>query len=307
MAASDLEVKTETEVIKPKAFQKEIKKAVEGVKNSITKAITKVEDKLSKLAETVELIAENVNAAWKLAQANKEKIKVLQEQTRKLKTNNEYVNDKLMDLENRARRSNSRLKNVPETEDMEKVVEWMANLLPELGISKDSLNRIHRAGKLRNESNWPRDVIMRFGRYTHREQVFKALKNLDRLDKLLYNGKKVMVFEDLSLETIKRKMNLRAFTMVLQEKDMKNNWRMAPFALRMQYKGETLYAKDQQQMVALFKHVGLQLPKDFKGTPDLEENDLREEREQTQGWQKRKEKKTEKKSWDFRDRVKYKK
>ncbi|KAJ7317067.1 hypothetical protein JRQ81_003229 [Phrynocephalus forsythii] len=189
-------------------------------------------------------MAETINNTWEIAQANEQKIKALQEQTRKLEMHNKYVTDKLMDLENRVRWSNLRLKNVPESEDMDKVIEWMAKLLPDLGISKDSLDRIHRVGKQINEAAWPRDVVMCFGRYTQREQVFKALKALDRLDQLVYNGKKVMVYDDLSQETIKRKKNIRAFTKVLQEKDIKYNWRIAPFALIMQYKGETLIAKD---------------------------------------------------------------
>lgn len=284
MAASDSEGESDTEVMRFKDFQTEIKNAVEEAKCSITAAIIKVvDDKLNKLTETVGLMADSVNSMLKATQANEEKIKVLQKDNKEMEKHNKYFGDKLMDLENRARRSNLRLKNVPEAEDMDNIIEWMAKQLPELGISRDCIDRIHRVGNQTKGAAWPRDVVMCFGRYKQKEQVAKAFKVLDRRDQLRYNGKKVMVFEDLCSETIRRKKELRIFTKMLQENDFKYNWRIAPFALRVQYKEETLFAKDQQQMIALFKHVGLELPKDFKKNPDPEEGtDSRVEVEQAQ-------------------------
>lgn len=112
------------------------------------------------------------------------------------------LNSRLDDLENRHRRNNLRLVNLPETTEGTDAVKFLEEWLREVfGASLPSpviIERAHRIGRPPPaEQKYPRVLIMKFLNFCDRQRVMEAARKMKAVP---YGQHKVMFFPDFSVE-----------------------------------------------------------------------------------------------------------
>ena len=133
---------------------------------------------------------------------------------------------KLEDQENRSRRKNLRIKGLPEeVKDTElgEVLRGIFNTaLKREATAPMHFERVHRIQKFYNtQRDLPRDIIVRFLEYNQKELVSQTTRNSAIME---YKGIKLLLFSDLSAETLARKRALKPLTSHLQSKDIPYRW-----------------------------------------------------------------------------------
>lgn len=114
------------------------------------------------------------------------------------KTNIALLSDKIDTLEQSARINNLRIHGLPEEKENESVIDNVLNLfVAKLGVacSSDDINNAYRLGRLSNDVEEPRTVLVNFIRQTKRGEVLKAKSKL--------RNNSISVFEDLSKQRYK--------------------------------------------------------------------------------------------------------
>lgn len=115
--------------------------------------------------------------------------------------------EKLADMEDRSRRDNIRIVNLPEGVEASNLMSYISDSLPVwfpslIGV-KPEIMRAHRIGPSNNTGR-PRTVIMKLLRYTDRDRILRA----SRESPIKVNGKDIRFSADYSAFTINRR---RAF------------------------------------------------------------------------------------------------
>uniref|UniRef100_A0A3Q2DLE7 L1 transposable element RRM domain-containing protein n=1 Tax=Cyprinodon variegatus TaxID=28743 RepID=A0A3Q2DLE7_CYPVA len=123
--------------------------------------------------------------------------------------------EKLDDLENRGRRKNLKIINLPEkVEGDTPLVDFLQNMLPTLvGLPADhpplEIEQAHRALAPAPAPNKPpRSILVRFLRYPHREAVLNAAKKKRDIH---YGGSQLRFYPDLSAEVLRRRQDITDF------------------------------------------------------------------------------------------------
>lgn len=86
-------------------------------------------------------------------------------------------------------------------------------------IRFEGLHRIQKINK--SSGDFPRDVIARFHHYELKEQVSRSTRNSIPME---YMGAKLLIFTDLSPETLARRRALKPLTSHLQENNIIYRW-----------------------------------------------------------------------------------
>uniref|UniRef100_A0A087XW32 L1 transposable element RRM domain-containing protein n=1 Tax=Poecilia formosa TaxID=48698 RepID=A0A087XW32_POEFO len=121
---------------------------------------------------------------------------------------------KVDDLENRSRRRNLKIINLPEvTEGTTSLVDFLQSTLPALdGLSSNfpslEIERAHRAlAAVPDPGKPPRSVLVRFLRFSKREAVLRAaLKKRD----IRHGGSQLRFYPDLSSEVLRKRREFDA-------------------------------------------------------------------------------------------------
>lgn len=112
--------------------------------------------------------------------------------------------EKLADLEDRSRRDNVRIMNLPEGVEDVNLMSYISDSLPvwfpSLTGVKSEIMRVHRIGPP-NSTSRPRTVIMKMLRYTDRDQILRA----SRKSPVKVNGKDIRFSADYSAFTMNRR------------------------------------------------------------------------------------------------------
>lgn len=133
---------------------------------------------------------------------------------------------KLEDQENRSRRKNLRVRGLPETvkdAELEDVLwEVFIKALKREASMPLLFERFHRTQKMKKVAgDLPRDVIARFHHYDMKEQVSQSTRNSISMD---YMANKLLIFTDLSPETLARRRALKPLISHLQENNISYRW-----------------------------------------------------------------------------------
>lgn len=130
-----------------------------------------------------------------------------------LKKKNKGLEEKVLDLEARSRRSNLRLVNLPEGAEGEDACAFLENWLPEalnLALLRTALivERAHRV-ELKSTSNTaaPRTLIMKFLNYKDKTTVIKAAR---AKRPILFKNPQVRLYEDLTTGVHKKQKEFDA-------------------------------------------------------------------------------------------------
>lgn len=114
------------------------------------------------------------------------------------------LEEKIAELEDRNRRDNVRIMNLPESAETTNLMTYISGSLPvwfpSLIDAKPEIMRVHRIGPP-NNSGRPRTVIMKMLRYTDRDSILRA----SRKSPIKVNGKDVRFAADYSAFTMNRR------------------------------------------------------------------------------------------------------
>lgn len=136
------------------------------------------------------------------------------------------------DLQNRLRRNNLRIYQVPEGSEKEDMIGFVKRLITtELSIAREDIKieRAHRSLGLRpSDTEPPRSIIVRFMDYTVKEAV---LRQAWTQKQVTFQGKTIFFDQDYSPEVQKKRARLRTVIKQLKEKGVRARCRF-PAQLR---------------------------------------------------------------------------
>lgn len=136
------------------------------------------------------------------------------------------LSTKVLDLEDRSRRNNIRLRGIPESVPPEALnqflTDMMSETLPTLKEQDLVIDRIHRIPKPRHlPAHLARDTIARIHFYHVKENFLKGLRSQPQLsDKF----KVVSIFPDLSAATMLRRREFAPYTRLLRDNGISYKW-----------------------------------------------------------------------------------
>lgn len=208
----------------------------ERMESLIKSEITNVRMDLGHLLRRVEEAEERT-------EKQTQEIAELKSQVKALQINQRNTFYKMEAQENQNRRQNLRIRALPE-QNGEKLEEKIRKIFnPLLGREEDEelkIDRVHRIRKpLGMKEETPRDVIVKFHRYTDKEKIWR---NLRERHPLQYEQTTLQVFADLSSETLSRRRQLKPLLEHLRQANIKYSWGF-PAALIVHRDGKTVRLK----------------------------------------------------------------
>lgn len=209
-------------------FEKMLHKALKQTSDQITKSLTKEIRELGNRTAALEIKMDEIEIT------TQENITELEQ----LKEENLILQTKLEDYENRARRSNLRIRGIPETvTDLQSTITaLLQELKPDIPIERLELDRVHRALTAKKKDGPPRDIITKFHYYRTKEQILIAAREKKELN---FQGHNYQIFADLSQLTITKRRSMKPQLMELQRHNIMYQWGF-PFSVRFNYQG-TIY------------------------------------------------------------------
>ena len=164
------------------------------------------------------------------------KIKRLEEQ-------NATLLERVDDRENRSRRANLRILNVPEdSEKGQYTVKFISDLLmeamgEEVFENPPELERAHRSpGQRPREGQPPRPFVVCFHRFQVKEKALRWAQTHD----VEFNGSKLRIYPDMSAGLAKKRATFKNVKQLLYEKKIRFSL-LHPARLRVQFEDETLF------------------------------------------------------------------
>ncbi|MEE6519336.1 hypothetical protein FKM82_031078 [Ascaphus truei] len=225
------------------SLQIDLKEAVRGIREEISTLTKRTTDTEAKVEDT-----------WTKQAAAEEEITRLGEEIAALKENQE-------EQENRDRRQNIRVRNVPETIAPSQVKAYIMELfalicgdIPEKDLEID---RAHRAlGPKSDDPKRRRDIIVRLHSYSSKERILAASREMESLT---FQEESIQLYSDLSRQTVIRRQELKPLTSFLREKEVKYRWGF-PFKLTVNKGGRFFTIRHPEDMLPFAQALGLTPP-----------------------------------------------
>ncbi|CAH2300459.1 Hypothetical predicted protein [Pelobates cultripes] len=171
------------------------------------------------ILEKLKQSEEKITALEYESRANKEQNEQLYNQMRQ-------IEGKLGDLEDRLRRNNLRIRNVPEEITQDKIPEYLdtlwATLKIEVSILNTKMDQYHRLSKPSSVSqHLPRDIIINLQSHQFKEAILYAARtNQSNTEKL----GDIKIFQDFSFYTRQQRKKFMTVTGSLRRLNIKYSW-----------------------------------------------------------------------------------
>lgn len=207
----------------------------------IQSSLTPIQASLTGFQETVDTLDRRVTSVETTAGENFEALCKAEKAIEELQTLIAKLLDRIEDLENRSRRANLRIINVPEdSEKNQDMLTFVSALLREtmgeqVFPEPPVLDRAHRALRQKPEDGPPRAIIVAFHRFQDRE---KAL-NMAKQKAIVYEGNTLRFYADLSFALSKKRKAFNDVKSALYKKGIKFNLKM-PARLEVRHRGKWL-------------------------------------------------------------------
>ncbi|KAI4808333.1 hypothetical protein KUCAC02_000397 [Chaenocephalus aceratus] len=190
----------------------------------IQESVKPLQSSVDALRETVNQFNKRLVAAETLAGDNFERITSTEKTVETLLTQNKSLLDRLDDMENRSRRVNLRIINIPEgSEKGRDPTEFISDLLmgslgPDVLSKPPELERAHRTLAPRSgPGGRPRPFVICFHRFQEREKVLRWT----RQHELKYRDTTLRVYPDVSAITAKKRAAFNKIKQALYQKGVK--------------------------------------------------------------------------------------
>ncbi|GAA6102347.1 uncharacterized protein LOC113648637 [Tachysurus ichikawai] len=213
----------------------------EDVSDLIRESIGPLQSSVNALRETVDGFQSRLAATESLAGENFQKLAVAENTIKTLQAQNISLLDRIEDLENRSRRANLRIVNVPEgSENGHDPVTLIAEMLLEMTgtevIDKPpALERAHRApGQKPVDGRKPRPFVVCFHRFQEKEQLLRW----SRQHEAKYKGNPIRIYPDLSAIPSRRRASYNGIKQSLYQKNIRLQL-LYPARLRVTFNEET--------------------------------------------------------------------
>lgn len=229
-------------------FERVLQKALQNTSDTITEKLTREIREVGRRTSILEHKMEDIND---ITNTHTDELEALKEENFTLHT-------RLEDFENRARRSNLRLRGIPETIiDLQSTITALfQELAPSIPIERLEMDRIHRTLAPKKEDGPPRDIVIKLHYFRTKEQLMEAARNKDTLT---FQGHRYQVFHDLSQQTLYRRKEMKPHLQILQYHHIPYRWSF-PFALRFTYKGTTYTCKKLDDLLTAIQELRLSIP-----------------------------------------------
>lgn len=131
------------------------------------------------------------------------------------------MNRHLKDLDNRGRRNNIRVREIPESVDMDQIIPALQRVLNSLLERQEDTEidfvHAHRALRARGPDTAPPiDIFCCLQNFSPKEDIMRKAR---RNDRIIFNGETIMLFQDLSQITLRNRRALRSLLDKLREKN----------------------------------------------------------------------------------------
>lgn len=204
-----------------------------------------IQDSIKPLQDSVNALHSSVNAFQaRLTSAevrigeNFENLTAAENKIKVLEKQNESLYNRLEDLENRSRRSNLRVLNIPEKSEHGKdnivfISELLRDVMgPDIFPTPPQLERAHRTGPATGAR--PRPFIVCFLRCQDREAVLRW----SRRHQMKYGDNLLRVYADMSVALARKRAEFKPIKARLYEKGVQFRL-LYPATLKIEYKGES--------------------------------------------------------------------
>lgn len=228
-----------------------VKEVTEPLKSSVDSLGQQVSSLDGRLTQAEALTGENFEKIAEMEAI----IKTLQQQCTKLQ-------DKVDDLENRSRRSNLRIINVPEgCEKGRDPAKFVAELLMEVTgsavfSSPPEIERAHRVLRRSEDSDnivKPRAFIVKFLRFQEKEKLLRWARN----NGITYREAELRIYPDMSAELAKRRASFNGIKSSLYRKGVKFQLRH-PARLYVFFQAQDYYFDSPQDAKAFYdQHINI--------------------------------------------------
>lgn len=213
----------------------------EDISDLIRESIGPLQSSVNALKETVDGFQSRLVAAESLAGENFEALTAAENTIKTLQTQNTSLLDRIEDLENRSRRTNLRIVNVPEgSENGQDPVTFIAEMLLEMTGTEvfdkpPALERAHRSpGQKPADGRKPRPFVVCFHRFQEKEQLLRWA----RRQEAKYKGNPVRIYPDLSAILSKKRASYNGVKQSLYQKNVRFQL-LYPARLRVTHNEET--------------------------------------------------------------------
>ncbi|KAL1275615.1 hypothetical protein QQF64_035238 [Cirrhinus molitorella] len=197
----------------------------EDISALIQESIGPLQSSVNALRETVGSFQSRLTAMESLAGENFEKVIAAENTIKTLQTQNTSLLDRIEDLENRSRRANLRIVNVPEgIENGQDLVTFVAEMLLEMTGTEvfdkpPSLERAHRSpGQKPADGRKPRPFVVCFHRFQEKERLLRWARRHD----MKYKGNPVRVYQDLSATLSRKRSSYNGIKQSLSDVNLVN-------------------------------------------------------------------------------------
>lgn len=214
---------------------------VSDLKGAIDAALAPLKDSVNRLTATAKDHGERINSLDEAMTLYSNRVVSLEKECKDLRENNKTLFDSLDNLENRSRRCNLKIFNIPEKAEGNDAVkfmsEFLSGLLGEVFPTAPMLDRAHRLGALKKPGSdgnvRPRPMIIKFHYYQDKDRAVRCNRS-----KLVYRGQRVFFQQDYSAVVNKKRAKFNPVKALLYEKKVKFGL-LFPAVLRVDYDGKT--------------------------------------------------------------------
>ncbi|CAH2226218.1 Hypothetical predicted protein [Pelobates cultripes] len=245
----------------PNLLQKMLDVAVMRMQASFTTALAKIKNEITDLDARASQLEEKMEETTTAHAAFEDRLEDIEKRLSLHET-------KITDAEDRSRRNNIRLRGVPEDVGAQDLTAFTMELfravLPDIPADMLLLDRIHRIPRPQHlPPTTPRDVLMRLHYYHTKDQILRAHRaRKDLPDKF----KSILLFTDLSAETLRRRRSFKPVAEALRHHHIPYRWG---------YPAKLLITKGGKLLTAASPKEGLELLYKWDIAPNLQATGLR--------------------------------
>lgn len=199
--------------------ENEVMKAISDMKDVFASKFDGVLSAIQDIKTEIRDFGGRISEAEHRISSAEDSITGMQKTVQTMENQVELLNSRIEDLENRNRRCNLRLVNLPEKAEGNNAVRFLEDWLPNVFETLSSpltIERAHRIGRLprhATEQKFPRVLIMKFLNFQDRQRVMGAAREMKVVK---YQEHRVMFFPDFSAEVRKQRKQFEGVKKRLQ-------------------------------------------------------------------------------------------